>query len=762
MKRSRIIAFLVAFVMIFGLISTGIHGYAAESYTCTCEENHLHTKACFVDYVDPNTIDKNKTATDLYDDRYSDVTLRVPGEADVLGSDIIYIVGSYAANEDGTPNVDGDILLSSLVSTMEEMVAAGTHVNFGMVPFSSDNVVAMPLTRIDAENIDQLPSMIANALATCEALYDGVNMENALLKAKKMFSESELADHPERQHLVMITSGFTYFFNSGENNEYAATVPVHFITSTQDSNGVFYTNKAWQRARTNQTNTYPIPKGIVEAFEAKTDKAEGETLWSFYWSYIEQWVSDDIADGDNVVYEACTIESGEFLTWYSSGSSYGNSHAFRSRGFGAYMPIDDAEELAKYPTFVAGANPLTDEAAAHAIGYERAMWEAYHYAMDEIVDCGINFYPIYNALNVNYTNGNWSPSGYGVDWTNQYIGHSFVDMLAGGEAIKYETKDDKTFFEPIKDEILYTCSIGSSVVDYIGYSDDAEDGYNFDFVDSADKLILTVGNVVYTTAKVDNTKADVTSTYTFTAPNATEPTFTLEYYQGNGTTTEHFVWTFGENVSKFAPVALQYTVDLVQRSALPGEHVAGTNQVAIIYPIDNEGNEGAPEFFPEPEVTYTNPAEAVELTLGGVKYLDDELASGFEFAIAANGEVLETVTSGEDGVFTFSALTFTEEGIYTFEIFEVYEDTDDDMIIYDETVYTVTVTVTLSEDGTLLNVVTEGAEGIEFFNETETIIPDEPVPENPPTGDGIHTAFFAAIASLMLLGTCIVLKRKEC
>lgn len=109
----------------------------------------------------------NKTATALDDKDQTEVTLSVPGEAEVLGSDIIYIVGSYASNEDGTPNVKRDVLISSLMDTIKEMVEMGTVVNFGMVPFSSDNVVAMPLTAINQENIDALPGMIANALATC-------------------------------------------------------------------------------------------------------------------------------------------------------------------------------------------------------------------------------------------------------------------------------------------------------------------------------------------------------------------------------------------------------------------------------------------------------------------------------------------------------------------------------------------------------------------------------------------------------------------
>ena len=146
----KLLAVVLALTMCMNLMCTSI--FAADDVTTEISGN----------------IDKSANGLDENDQ--TDVTLTVPSVTDALGSDIIYIVGSFATNKDGSPNVDGDVLISSLVATMTKMVEAGTHVNFGMVPFSSDNVVAMPLTRIDASNIDQLPDMIADALATCKAL----------------------------------------------------------------------------------------------------------------------------------------------------------------------------------------------------------------------------------------------------------------------------------------------------------------------------------------------------------------------------------------------------------------------------------------------------------------------------------------------------------------------------------------------------------------------------------------------------------------
>ncbi|MBE6883709.1 MAG: Cna B-type domain-containing protein, partial [Ruminococcaceae bacterium] len=614
---------------------------------------------------------KSKTATQLYDDKYTDVTLKVGGASSELGVDIVYIVGAFATHKDGSPNAEGDVLISSLVGAMTDIVNAGVPVNFGMVPFSSDPYVAMPLTTITKDNLADLPAMINTALATCQAAYDGVNMENALLKAKQMFSTSPLATHPERQHLVMVTSGLTYFFNSGANNDYASTVPVNFIKTTDkvdengekiviNSNGIFYTNKAWMRARTEQTNTYPIPKAIVNAYNAS-----GSTigLWNYYWNYIDMWARADIAAGDSVVCEVATIDSLGFYSWYSSGSAYPNDHTFRNGGFGAYHPISDPAELANYASFEAGANPLTNAAAAHAIGYERAMWEAYQYAQANIIGAGINFYPIYKALNAQSTNGNteW------CNWTDQYINHSFVNMLAGGTAKKYDAQADKTFFSEITESVISSISKGTYVVDYIGYSE--ADGYDFDFIQSADKIILKVGEVAYITSVVA-ARNGATASYDFTAPGAETATFFLDYYYGNGTTEERFVWTFGEDVLAQAPTSLTYTLELVKRSEIPGSYdQVYTNQSATLYPKNSDGTDGSFEVFEQPHVNYVVPG----IDIVGTKIWNDDnnrdgvRPESITINLLADGlEVAEqVVTEGEDGSwsYSFTGLQKTKDGV---------------------------------------------------------------------------------------------------
>ena len=75
---------------------------------------------------------------------------------------------------------------------------------------------------------------------------------------------------------------------------------------------------------------------------------------------------------------------------------------------------------------------------------------------------------------------------------------------------------------------------------------------NFEFIQNADFLKLTIEEneklIDYTAAQIE-TKEGADSSYAFTAPGANEPTFWVDYYYGDGETTEHFVWTIGEKLS---------------------------------------------------------------------------------------------------------------------------------------------------------------------------------------------------------------------
>lgn len=192
----------------------------------------------------------------------------------------------------------------------------------------------------------------------------------------------------------------------------------------------------------------------------------------------------------------------------------------------------------------------------------------------------------------------------------QYIwGPSFMNYLANGKEVS---------FDSIQKEIYYLLDAGSKVVDEIGSTEE----YNFDFVNSKEKLTLTVGGETLAVEQIDGT------TYGFGKDDTLESgyQFVLHYYKDgvtlDGTTYgECFVWDINVPVSNFAPVQLTYTVKLTNPKTEAGTYgrydedgsrnytELYTNNSATLFPVDSDGEQGLPEIFAKPTVSYTVPGE---------------------------------------------------------------------------------------------------------------------------------------------------------
>lgn len=177
---------------------------------------------------------------------------------------------------------------------------------------------------------------------------------------------------------------------------------------------------------------------------------------------------------------------------------------------------------------------------------------------------------------------------------------SFMNYLAGGKSVK---------FEQIQNDIYYLLDAGSTVVDVIGHTDD----YNFDFVNDAANLTMTVGGETLKTTKINDTS------YGFGELRDGKYSYVLTYY-ANGredVKDEHFVWQINVPVSNFEPVTLTYTVKLTNPKTEPGTYGQYdqdgskgydglyTNNSATLYPVDSNGTAGEPEEFLKPTVSYT-------------------------------------------------------------------------------------------------------------------------------------------------------------
>ena len=186
--------------------------------------------------------------------------------------------------------------------------------------------------------------------------------------------------------------------------------------------------------------------------------------------------------------------------------------------------------------------------------------------------------------------------------------------------MKYLGGNKEASFNEIKNDILYLIDTGSYVEDYMGYVDG---NYNFNFINDASKLTITVGRGD-AQEKLDAVKIDdnhygfgPVTVETDSSDKVTTYRYNLEYIPGNMTDTEHFVWRINVPVENLAPVALTYSVKLVNPKSASGTYgqydadgskkYSGlyTNNSATLHPKDSNENWGIPENFHKPTVSYT-------------------------------------------------------------------------------------------------------------------------------------------------------------
>ena len=126
----------------------------------------------------------------------------------------------------------------------------------------------------------------------------------------------------------------------------------------------------------------------------------------------------------------------------------------------------------------------------------------------------------------------------------------------------------------------------------------------------------------------------------------------------------------------------------------------------------NSGNQGDIVLSDILEFKNIYTPDPVSVELEGIKTLAGrDLAAGeFEFELVdAAGKVLQTVKNAADGSFKFEGIEYAEATTQTFTVREVKGTLAD--VVYDETVYTVTVTVTKDEVSGKLSAKTEISNG---------------------------------------------------
>ena len=196
------------------------------------------------------------------------------------------------------------------------------------------------------------------------------------------------------------------------------------------------------------------------------------------------------------------------------------------------------------------------------------------------------------------------------DWIGKQTGVSYYKVPKPGYG--GQTGELTTAFKSITNEVIQVVDAGSKVIDVMGKTED----YNFDFINSAEKLQLVVGDETLDIEKIDE------NSYGFGKKGDDTYRFVLTYYptgaEINGVSyDECFVWDINEAITIDKKVQLTYSVKLTNPKTAAGtygvydadgsngETALYTNNQAVLYPVDGRGIAYAAEEFGKPTVSYT-------------------------------------------------------------------------------------------------------------------------------------------------------------
>ena len=510
-------------------------------------------------------ISKSKEATNLDSNFESEVTLSLPAADYKPEIDIVFVIDDTSATS--------SIFADSAIELLDELMNKDKlQINFGLITFDA---IARDWLKVTSDGaIEGLVSLSENYDTICNAIrtefnsggtgqekrLGGTNTEWPLAMAQDMLANGTGTD----KHVVMFSDMYGYVYrgtldlnvvSEGETGYDPNLVFENVPLSKRDNNiGNMGTLRypsplytSWNDVYANRDQGSVYPDGFFR-----------DSVWNDYWTVfygLTDSPENNIATKYNIPYGAQSFSGFE----KSSCLTYDQIISLRNLGVQVTIVNND---------FVPESEPE-----------------------------GIQIQNIKNGML--------------EDLANNQITVIQEETSNGGE---FTSDQLENIFALLENKLIQLVDAGSYVEDYMGYTTD----YNFDFINDVSRLSMEVGDQTYAAETIVNGKE-----YGFAPDGNGGYNYTLVYEEGNKADTEHFVWTTKMSITKDAPVQLTYSVKLTNPKTAAGtygqydadgsEQYAGlyTNNSATLYPVDSNGNEGTPEEFNKPTVSYTVPETPV-------------------------------------------------------------------------------------------------------------------------------------------------------
>ncbi len=490
-------------------------------------------------------LSKSKEATQLNENYESDVTISLPAANYKGYLDVAFVLDGSTSHDNTNLAQAAADLLDELLNYENLTVKVSITIFGGYEPI----LKTTELTELTDETVEGLQEFLTADYKSLDGR-SGSNLQAGVEKARSLLNADTEVDGSDKYMIILTDGGARMWYDSESGEAMSQT----YLTG---SNEVYWNSNEDWLYRYGDTDTTQLRSfsSIWEAGQSSTDIGKyGKT----YTEYLVANASDSgIASWD-------TVATGDdYYTTYEAACYY------------------------------AATSIVT--------------------ASQEVNVCMVTYQ--YNP-NQNY--------GYFTEDFKTWL-ESYVTRYDIEQSTNIDSKTAAAVFSKVKDRLIQLVDAGSVLVDEMGDSVD-ENGvaYDFDFINDISRLTLTVDGTALVVTQIDE------NTYGFgsdgdSSDGSTYP-YVLTYYP-DGTTYkditygECFILEINVPITKNDQVQLTYSVVLTNPQTASGtygtydqygENNDGsssyslyTNNVARLYPVDSDGNEGDPEDFNKPTVSYT-------------------------------------------------------------------------------------------------------------------------------------------------------------
>ena len=510
----------------------------------------------------------------------TNVTLSIPSDGYKQTVDVVLAVDctSYLENA-------GSSVIRNIGEMADTLLEKNVHLNVGAVAFGNDAAVVSEITALNKGNSDSWASEVA-AKIWDENLWEdknsGTNIQLGVRTARELLDRSTSGADENHQYIVLITDGGGFWYCDEEGN----SVNQYFSHGSTISEMV--------NMDANETSVCGEERLTVSTYSKYSEESDEHTFGTFLKDH-----------GD-------AIEA-------SAAGSISKAEAQAA----AADPELMAQLAARAPT----AAEIQSFDTYPYTNIERGVY----YAAKELLeakDDGVHIvtvgYPYY-AAHDNVVLDTLSQEF--LAWTGEIGTH-------------YDGNNLGNAFSDLADQITYFVDAGSYVIDQMGSGTDDGWSYDFDFVNDAQYLTLTVGGETRTVTSLGE------NSYGFGEPNGSTYPFVLTYTPEADGKDDSFRLDINVPVLASEPVQLTYRVKQVneedgnthgQYDPDGSQNSTGlfTNSNATLCPKDGPAME-----FPKPTVSVgairIQPAD-ITIYTGGDGYESVVTGSGNDLGGTNNG-----------------------------------------------------------------------------------------------------------------------------